>query len=145
RRPEQHYNPAGARSQATMLTLAAIALVTPAAFQAALGNRAPVGLGHLSISISIVLLFVYLLNLLFTLMTHSSLFAGSYVPEDGKTHEPSWSTRQAAAVLAGATAVIAWMSEILVGAIEPTAHELGLSNVFVGVFVVAILGNAAEH
>jgi len=52
---------------------------------------------------------------------------------------------RSAAVLAGATAAIAWMSEILVGAIEPTAHEFGLSNVFVGVFVVAILGNAAEH
>jgi Ca2+:H+ antiporter len=48
-------------------------------------------------------------------------------------------------VLAGATVAVAWLSEILVGAIEPTAHELGLSNIFVGVFVVAILGNAAEH
>jgi Ca2+:H+ antiporter len=48
-------------------------------------------------------------------------------------------------VLAAATAAIAWMSEILVGAIEPTSHELGLNDVFVGVFVVAILGNAAEH
>ena len=48
-------------------------------------------------------------------------------------------------MLAGATVGIAWMSEIMVGAIEPTAHEFGLSNVFVGVFVVAILGNAAEH
>jgi len=51
----------------------------------------------------------------------------------------------AAFVLAGATAGIAWMSEIMVAAIEPTAHELGLSDVFVGVFVVAIVGNAAEH
>ena len=48
-------------------------------------------------------------------------------------------------MLAGSTVAIAWLSEILVGAIEPTAHELGLSNIFVGVFVVAILGNAAEH
>ena len=48
-------------------------------------------------------------------------------------------------MLAGATVAIAWLSEILVGAIEPTAHELGLSNMFVGVFIVAILGNAAEH
>ncbi len=48
-------------------------------------------------------------------------------------------------MLAGATVAIAWLSEILVGAIEPTAHELGLSNIFVGVFIVAILGNAAEH
>jgi Ca2+:H+ antiporter len=48
-------------------------------------------------------------------------------------------------VLAGATVGVAWMSEILVGAIEPTAHVLGLTDLFVGVFVVAILGNAAEH
>ena len=56
RRSEQHYNPAGARSQATMLTLAAIALVLPAAYQAALGSGATRGLAGLSISISVVLL-----------------------------------------------------------------------------------------
>jgi Ca2+:H+ antiporter len=52
---------------------------------------------------------------------------------------------RASSMLAGATVGIAWMSEILVAAIEPTAREFGLSNVFVGVFVVAIIGNAAEH
>ena len=141
RHPEQHYNPAGARSQATMLTLAAIALILPAAFQVAAGATAE-GLGRLSVSISVVLLLGYLLYLVFTLITHSALFAGSHAPEEGK---PPASVARAALVLAGATVVIAWMSEILVGAIEPTAHEFGLSNVFVGVFVVAILGNAAEH
>jgi Ca2+:H+ antiporter len=141
RRSEQHFNAAGARSQATMLTLAAIALVLPAAFQAAAGTTAE-GLGRLSVSISVVLLLTYLLYLVFALVTHSALFTGSYVPEEGKTHASlGWS----ASVLAGATAAIAWMSEIMVAAIEPTAQELGLSNVFVGVFVVAIMGNAAEH
>jgi Ca2+:H+ antiporter len=48
-------------------------------------------------------------------------------------------------VLVAATVVIAWLSEIMVGSIEPTAHEFGLSSTFVGVFVVAIVGNAAEH
>lgn len=141
RRSEQHFNPAGARSQATMLTLAAIALVLPAAFQATVGTTAE-GIGRLSVSISVVLLLVYLLYLAFVLVTHSALFVGSYVPEEGKAHASVW---RAASVLAGATVGIAWISEILVGAIEPTAHEFGLSNVFVGVFVVAILGNAAEH
>jgi Ca2+:H+ antiporter len=141
RRPEQHFNPAGARSQATMLTLAAIALILPAAFQVAAGTTAE-GLGRLSVSISVVLLLVYLLYLAFALVTHSALFAGSHVPEEGKAHVP---VARAASVLAVATAAIAWMSEIMVGAIEPTAHEFGLSNVFVGVFVVAIVGNAAEH
>jgi Ca2+:H+ antiporter len=141
RHREQHFNPAGARSQATMLTLAAIALVLPAAFQVAAGTT-PEGLGRLSVSISVVLLLVYALFLAFSLVTHSALFSGSHVPEEGKTQA---SVARAAVVLAVATAAIAWMSEIMVGAIEPTAHEFGLSNVFVGVFVVAIVGNAAEH
>jgi Ca2+:H+ antiporter len=141
RRPEQHFNPAGARSQATMLTLAAIALILPAAFQAAAHTTA-VGLGRLSVAIAIVLLFAYLLNLVFALVTHAALFKGSHIAEEREQHP---SVVRAVAVLAAATAAIAWMSEIMVGAIEPTAHELGLSNVFVGVFVVAIMGNAAEH
>jgi Ca2+:H+ antiporter len=141
RHPVQHFNPEGARSQATMLTLAAIALILPAAFEAAAGTTAE-GLGRLSVSMSIVLLLVYLLYLAFTLVTHRALFAGSYVPEQGKAHA---SVGQTASVLAGATAGIAWMSEIMVGAIEPTVQEFGLSDVFVGTFVVAILGNAAEH
>src|SRR6185312_11802831 len=68
RRREQQFNPAGARSQATMLTLAAIALVLPAAFQVAAGAT-PEGLGRLSVSISVVLLVVYLLFLAFSLVT----------------------------------------------------------------------------
>lgn len=141
RRPEQRFNPAGARSQATMLTLAAITLILPAAFQGAAGTTTET-LGRLSVSISVVLLLVYLLYLAFALVTHSALFTGSHVPEEGKA---GTSVGRAASVLAAATAGIAWMSEIMVGAIEPTAHEFGLSNVFVGVFVVAVLGNAAEH
>jgi Ca2+:H+ antiporter len=145
RRTEQHFNPAGARSQATMLTLAAIALVLPAAYRSVLGTDAAVGLGGLSISISVVLLAGYLVFLVYTLVTHRALFAGSHAPDEGTAHVHPSQSRRAAFVLAAATAAIAWISEIMVGAIEPTAHELGLSNVFVGVFVVAILGNAAEH
>jgi Ca2+:H+ antiporter len=140
-RPEQHFNPAGARSQATMLTLAAIALILPAAFQTAVGASVE-GLGRLSVAISVVLLVVYALYLAFTLVTHSALFVGSYVPEE---KEAAVSVGRASTILALATGGIAWMSEILVGAVEPAAHELGLSDVFVGVFVVAIIGNAAEH
>jgi Ca2+:H+ antiporter len=141
RHPEQHFNPAGARSEATMLTLAAIGLVLPAAFRAAAGMTVE-GLGRLSVSISVVLLFTYVLYLTFTLVTHPSLFAGSSAVEEDKAPVP---LARSVSVLAAATVGIAWMSEIMVGAIEPTTHEFGLSKVFVGVFVVAILGNAAEH
>ena len=132
------------RTQATMLTLAAIALVIPAAYAALVGEVYPGGGKVLSISISLVLLSVYAAFLLFSLWTHSDSFQGTEAAENGK-HSDSWPVGQSIVVLTGATVAIAWLSEILVGAIEPSAHELGLSNIFVGVFVVAILGNAAEH
>ena len=143
RHREQRYNVAGARSQATLLMLAAIALILPAAVRAAGGNEAA-GTGALSVWIAIVLLAVYAANLVFALVTHAALFSGSHADESG-AHAAAWSTPRAAGVLAAATAAIAWMSEILVGVIEPTAHALGLNDAFVGVFVVAVLGNAAEH
>ncbi len=59
--------------------------------------------------------------------------------------EPAWSLGRALGVLAGSTALVAWMSEILVGAVGETAKELGMTELFIGVFVVAIVGNAAEH
>jgi len=141
RHPEQHFNPVGARSEATMLTLAAITLMLPAAVEAGTGMTAE-GLGRLSVSLSIVLLFTYALFLTFALVTHPALFAGSAAVEEEKT--PA-SVGRSLLVLAAATAGIAWMSEIMVSAIEPTTHEFGLSKVFVGIFVVGILGNAAEH
>jgi Ca2+:H+ antiporter len=96
------------------------------------------------VSISLVLLGVYALNLWFSLVTHPALFAGSSGPgADG--HAPAWSLGRALGVLGVATAFVAWMSETLVGTIEPAAEGLGLNEAFVGVFVVAILGNAAEH
>jgi Ca2+:H+ antiporter len=144
RLPEQRFNPTGTGSQATMLTLAAIALVVPAAFKVASGTTAD-GLGKLSIAIAAVLLGAYVLYLVFSLVTHPAFFADDAKTSEEKDHSPGWSPRRSALVLAAATALIAWMSEILVTAIEPVAHEFGLSNTFVGVFVVAILGNAAEH
>ncbi|MGE0154837.1 MAG: calcium/proton exchanger [Reyranellaceae bacterium] len=145
RHREQRFNPEGGRAQATMLTLAAIALILPAAFKAAVDGGESEGLLALSVSISVIILVVYGLFLVYSLVTHSALFSGSYVAPDAAAAAPKWSIRRAGAVLAAATAAIAWMSEILVGAIQPTALEFGLSNVFIGVFVVAILGNAAEH
>ncbi|MDI9848081.1 calcium/proton exchanger [Rhodoblastus sp. 17X3] len=140
RHPEQHYNPAGARSQATLLTLASIALVIPAAFRIAAGTT-PESLGRLSVAISAVLILLYAAYLAFALVTHPGLFAGAR--EEGEA--PRAPVGRALAILTAATVGVAWMSEIMVGAIEPTAHDSGLSKAFVGVFLVAIVGNAAEH
>jgi Ca2+:H+ antiporter len=141
RHPEQNFNAAGARSQATMLTLAAIGLISPAAFRSVTGTTTA-GVDQLSVAIAVVLLLAYVLSLAYSLVTHRALFTGSHPPEESTSDT---SIGRAVAILAAATGAIAWMSEIMVGAIEPTARELGLSDVFVGVFLVAILGNAAEH
>jgi len=143
RHRQQEFNPQGARAQATMLMLAAITLILPAAYRVALGEGAEPGLVPLSVSISVVLLLVYGLFLAFSLGTHAALFRGSHGDDDD--HAPSWSVGRAALVLAASTAAIAWMSELLVGSIQPAAKDLGLGSAFVAVFVVAILGNAAEH
>jgi Ca2+:H+ antiporter len=99
---------------------------------------------HLSNAISVVLLLAYGLFLYYSLVTHKALFAGSH-EDDSSAASDLWPLGKAIGVLALATALIAWVSEILVGAIEPSAKAFGLSNLFIGVFVVAILGNAAEH
>ncbi|QKE62362.1 calcium/proton exchanger [Aquipseudomonas campi] len=142
---EQHYNPNGARAEATLLTLAAIALVLPAVYMMR-AEAVPGLLGkvqYLSNSISVVLLVAYGLFLYYSLVTHKALFAGNR--EDSDETVDLWPMGKAIGILAVATALIAWVSEILVGAIEPSAKAFGLSNMFIGVFVVAILGNAAEH
>lgn len=143
---EQHFNSDGARAEATLLTLAAIALVLPAVYMMR-AEEVPALLGkvqHLSNAISVVLLLAYGLFLYYSLVTHKALFAGSHEADSGEAMA-LWPLGKAIGVLALATGLIAWVSEILVGAIEPSAKAFGLSNMFIGVFVVAILGNAAEH
>jgi Ca2+:H+ antiporter len=142
RHSEQHFNPGGTRSQATMLTLAAIALFVPAAYRAAVGPEGE-RVGGVSVAIAIVLLVTYALNLLFVLVTHRTYFSGDAAAEHAGAK--TWGVGRSLGVLAVATIGIAWMSELLVGAVEPAAHALGMNSVFVGIFVVAILGNAAEH
>ncbi|MBY0561028.1 calcium/proton exchanger [Hyphomicrobium sp.] len=141
---EQNFNLAGARAEATMLTLAVIALVIPAAYSVLVGEQYAGGERALSISISLVLLAVYAMFLVFSLWTHPTFFRGAKASENGEQAE-SWTLAQSLLVLAVCTVAIAWLSEILVGTVEPTAHAFGLSNIFVGVFVIAIIGNAAEH
>ncbi len=141
------FNAAGARSQATLLLLASIALIAPAAFHHIAGRQGLAFENDLSLEISIVLLLTYMLSLIFSLRTHKDLFVGergeAAEVQSGQKH--GWSLGKSVAVLAGATALIAWTAEILVGSVEQAAHTFGMSTVFVGVIVVAIVGNAAEH
>jgi Ca2+:H+ antiporter len=151
RRERQIFDRAAAAASSILLLLAGLALVVPAAFhfvvEAAVG-RGELTVEHetalergLSLEIAVVLFVAYVLSLLFSLKTHAHLYAGAH-----RDHGPANGTvRAALAKLLAATALVAWMSEILVGAVAEASHVLGLTEVFVGVIVVAVIGNAAEH
>ena len=93
------------------------------------------------------LFLTYLLSLVFSLRTHKHLYAPatSHLTKEAALDTVSWSVQRAVVVLLLATGGVAVMSELLVGAVEHTAHVLGMTEVFVGVILVAIIGNAAEH
>jgi len=147
RHSSQHFNVLGARSRSTLLIMAAVGLVVPAAFHALSPSSGAVDERILSVSISVILIVTYVLGLIFSLKTHRHYFASARETKCEQPDEniPSWNLKRSVAVLLCSTALVAWMSEILVGSIEPASHALGMSDIFVGVIVLAIIGNAAEH
>jgi Ca2+:H+ antiporter len=152
-RDKQTFSRTAANAQSAMLMLALAALIFPALFQLIHGGGLPqVGeervhfgsdLEKLSFGVAIVLLISYVAGLYFSLRTHRGVFNPySEEPEEEVHH---WPVRRAAVYLALAAVAVGLMSEILVGSITEASEDIGLSEFFVGVFVVAIVGNAAEH
>ena len=147
RHKEQTFNKAGARTSVISLSLAAIALIIPTVFHMS-AAASPAGwrpeVEHqLSLGIAIVLFLTYICVLAFTLKTHKHFFIGC----EGELNEEveHWTVGKAIVILFIATGVVALLSEFLVGTIESVRTSLGVTEVFVGVIVVAIVGNAAEH
>ncbi|MBE0658072.1 MAG: calcium/proton exchanger [Bryobacteraceae bacterium] len=143
----QVFQAAAARAQSTLLTLAAIALVIPASFHHIAGPQGWPREKDLSLEVSIVLLGVYVASLVFTLVTHKELFRGLPSSEDVEAGEQHahWGLKKSIGVLSVATFFIAWVSETMVGSVEQAAHAFGMTSIFIGVIVVAVIGNAAEH
>ena len=152
RNGDQRFSQQAVHAQAAMLLLALAALVLPALFQLASGGSLPhanadrvdfgADLKHLTIGVSIVLLVSYAAGLFFSLRTHRDLFNPHGEEEVADT---VWSVSRSVILLAIAGILVGVMSEVLVGSIEDASHAVGLSEFFIGVVVVAIVGNAAEH
>lgn len=140
RRHKQSFNVTAAGAGNATLYLAAVALVVPALVHHGVDPHPETRIPT-SVAISVVLLALYGLSLVFSLRTHAHLFEA----DAEAAQETHWSMRRALLVLLGATAAVAVVSEILVASLEGAAHTLGLSRLFVGVIVVAVVGNAAEH
>lgn len=148
RYPRQKFNPHGAQVTASLLVIAVIAFLVPALFditEQALGvdpAQALIKDTHLALAVSIILILLYAANIVFSLVTHRSLLSPSE-EEHGET--PAWSPPVAVGVLLGATVLVGFMSEILVSSLEGFTAAVGLSEFFVGIIIIPIVGNAAEH
>lgn len=142
KRSELRFSRTSAGISAGMLSLAVVALVLPALFHAIHPERAA-RLSELRMSeaVSVILLVTYGLSLVFTLKTHRSLFNA----EAPTTEGPEWGVRKATLMLAAATVGMAIESELLVHAATEAGHTLGLTQSFLGLIIVPIIGNAAEH
>jgi Ca2+:H+ antiporter len=154
-REKQTFSRTAANAQSAMLMLALAALIFPAIFQLIHGGGLP-GVGEervdfgsdletLSLCVAIVLLISYVLGLIFSLKTHRAVFNPYDASAEEEEEEHHWPVKRAAIYLALSAVAVGVMSEILVGSISEASEDIGLSEFFVGVFIVAIVGNAAEH
>ena len=137
------FNPLAARTSTTMLMLAAISLILPAGFSYLGGAAARAKVIDLSLEFSLVLLVMYGLSLLFTLGTHQRLLTPRRRPES-EPAESVWSLPRALGILTLSALFVGWMGEVLVGSIEAASGALGMTELFAGLVVVAVAGNAAE-
>ncbi|HWL65100.1 MAG TPA: calcium/proton exchanger [Actinomycetota bacterium] len=139
KRQQQTFSLASAELHSSTLVIAVIALMMPALFFAS-GDVTEFRTEAVSIGVSVVLILTYAFSLIFSMKTHRSLFA----QEEGH-EEPKWSIRRSVTTLAVATIFVAVMSEFLVGALNHTVEKLHLSPLFVGLIIVPLISNAAEH
>jgi Ca2+:H+ antiporter len=141
-RSELRFNRTSVGASAGMLALSVVALVFPALFHSVHPEAAArVSELHMSEAVAAILIATYGASLLFTLRTHRFLLGGEAHPMEG----PAWSVRKAVLILAGATVGVAVESELLVHAATEATQTLGVSTMFLGLIVIPIIGNAAEH
>ena len=140
---DQEYNAGATRVYSSMMLIAVISLAVPSAFSRFFAAEAVVREEQLlNLGVAFVLLLGYGLYLLFMLGTHLEFFSAAGIQEE--QHGVHWGMPRAVGSLIIASVLAAWMSEILVGAAEGTGKSLGMSETFIGIVILAIVGGAAE-
>ena len=124
--------------------VSAVAFVIPEVFSQTMSDVKTISL---SVGISIIMIVLYLAALFFKLVTHRGVYQpkGTTGESDGEEEHPEWSKKMAIIILLLATVAVAYVSENLVHTFESVANSFGWSELFIGVIIVAIVGNAAEH
>ena len=143
RNGKQTFNRDHAATNATLLVIAVVALTVPSLFNHTLeGELLPAfTLEEISIGVAVVMIILYGLGLLYSLRSADSALTHGHSPESA----PRWSVRTSLIVLGVVTVAVVWLSEILVASVEPVTAALGLSEFFLGIILIPIIGNVAEH
>lgn len=138
----QHFSQKAINVTASMLLFAVIGLTIPAIFtHTVAADLLTTRYEGLSVVVAVIMFLIYILSLVFSFYTHKDLYAAE--PSEETAHH--WSLRKAIIILVAATVLIGIESEIFVKTVEPMTKTLGLSEFFVGIILVPIIGNAAEH
>ena len=147
----QVFNRRSTDTTASMLLFAVIGLCIPAIFMHTVKPTEATGYEYLSIIVAIIMFIIYILSLIFSFFTHKEVFAVLHEKhEDNEAIEEEeetakWSLARCLITLIIVTVLVAIMSEVLVSAVEPMTKSIGLSEFFVGIIIVPLVGNAAEH
>lgn len=153
----QNFDQKQALNNAILLVLAVVALVIPSIFSSSIGPESSMKVEALSLGVAFTMIVLYALGVFYSfkmakgpLMPHPVEKArpasnkSQATAETGSVH-PAWTLRTALIVLAASTVGVAYLSELLVGVVEPVVHELGVSEFFLGIILIPIVGNVAEH
>ena len=144
----QLYNAGASRVYSSMMLLAAMSIVVPSTFSRYFAPEETMREEQmLNLGIAGLLLLAYVFYLVFSLKTHPGAFASTEANSSEHGHHgegPLWSVPRAVVSLVVASVLAAWLSEILVGAAEGTGNALGMSEIFMGIVLLAIVGSAAE-
>ncbi len=139
---EQKFSDSQVSSNGSLMLLAMMVLIIPSVFNSTVGgSEGEDGVANLSHIAAIVLLTLYGMFLYFQFKSHVDLFA----TETHHHEEPEMSQRDAIILLVFATVMVSWMAEILVHSVEYAAADMGLPHLFIGVILLPLFGNAAEH
>ena len=144
----QRFSVALAGLSISLLVVAVIGLVIPAVFLSTHADPTHALTRKVSIGVAGLLIVGYALSLVYSMGTHRSVFGESAEVANeahGADHAARWSLGRSISILLGSAAMVGWLSEILVASTEEAIKGIGLSEVFVGIIIVPIIGNAAEH
>lgn len=136
----QRFDRSHAGLNATMSVLAVIALAIPSLFSHTIDLVNHAAVEQLSLGVAGAMILVYACSLVYALF-------GPKGKATDPTHEEhsQWGVAKAVIILLASTGLIAWMSEILVGAVEPVIESLGVTEFFLGIIIIPLVGNVAEH